>query len=165
MSREKATGRTRPILIFGLLAILAYVINTQIPTFWESFLAETEKRLQAREGDNTYVAVENSGREAIRSEDGEEDRIPPCEAVRVDSLMEEGQEALEKDDLQKAENALRAALECDPTLARAYDLLGWTLSKQGRTREAQKMFVRCVELDSFDVGIMVNAIKASIGVG
>ncbi|MFH1624567.1 MAG: tetratricopeptide repeat protein, partial [Pseudomonadota bacterium] len=85
---------------------------------------------------------------------GEEQvRSNPQDAKAVSDL---GTQYIETDDLDKAEEALRKAIELDPSRMRTYFDLGVVCAKKERWQDALKAFVKAIELDPRDASSRYN---------
>ena len=77
------------------------------------------------------------------------------EAIKLDARCEEayynlGILALDKGNMDQAEDFFRKSLHIDPGFLRAHAHLGRLMLKQGRRLEADNEFRRCIEIDPND---------------
>jgi len=112
-----------------------------IQTFEKTLVLSPEAR-------ETYYGLGQALKEAAASAKREQRKpLRPAPAQGVADLMKEAAQAMAGRDLPRVRRVLEKAIETDPSYAEAYNLLGFTLGKQGDLGTAIDRLKQAVVLD------------------
>ncbi|MFN5977511.1 MAG: tetratricopeptide repeat protein, partial [Planctomyces sp.] len=149
-----------------LILLLGFEAGCQNARFWKrgsdqadrkATAAKADGKIQKKDADKSKFSFAGLTRRKQESSEKESDQAEPLIAEQeqqVEQLVKQGQQALEKNDLDGAQQAYREILLLDPTHAAANHGLAMAADLEHRWKDAEYYYLQALKASPQDANIL-----------